>query len=63
MWSIPNRRSEPSQASRTCSGRPSMLPPPLPSVPPTKPNFVATLTWSRRSRIALPTSSSFLNGP
>ena len=38
-------------------------PPPLPSVPPTKPNFVATLTASRRSRIALPTSSSLVNGP
>ena len=38
-------------------------PPPLPSVPPTKPNFVATLTSSRRPRIALPTSSSLVNGP
>ena len=45
------------------AGRPSMLPPPLPSVPPTKPNFVATFTSSRRPRIALPTSSSLVNGP
>src|SRR5437667_382635 len=31
--------------------------------PRTTPNFVATTTRSRRSRIAFPTSSSFLNGP
>src|SRR5208337_4275411 len=35
----------------------------LRSEPRTKPNFVATLTSSRRPRIALPTNSSLVNGP
>ena len=62
MWSTPSRRSEASQASRTYSGRPE-IPRKAPSGERRLPNLVATITWSRRSRIARPRSSSFLNGP
>jgi hypothetical protein len=59
---MPRRRSESSHALRTYSGRP-LMPRYAPSSPRTFPNFVATTTSSRRPRIAVPTSISFVNGP
>ena len=62
MWSVPSRFSEPSTAARTFAGLLSMTPGPPPECE-TRPNFVATTTWSRRPLIARPTSSSLWKGP
>jgi hypothetical protein len=62
MWSVPSRRSEPSTAVRMFAGLLSGMPGPRPVCEMT-PNFVATTSWSRRSSIACPTSSSLWNGP
>ena len=64
MRSVARRRSEPSTASRTCSGRLSS-----PVITPfsiRKPNLVAMITRSRppgSSRSARASSSSFTYGP
>src|SRR5205809_935209 len=50
------------QAVRTCSGLPSS-PSQSPSLLRRNPNFVDTNACSRRPRRALPTISSFVNGP
>ena len=51
-----------SHACRTYSGRP-LMPRNTPSAVRTFPNLVASTTSLRRSRIARPTSSSFVKGP
>src|SRR5438093_850248 len=56
MWSTPSRCSEASHAARTYSGFP-LVPIQVPSSRRWLPNFVATMTWPRRPRIAFPTSS------
>jgi hypothetical protein len=59
MWSTPSRASEPSQLLWTYSGLPSTVRPPLPGRP-TMPNFVASVTSSRRLAMARPTTSSLV---
>src|SRR5581483_1389102 len=62
MRSVRSRRSESSTLDRIVSGRLSRrLPGLLPEK--SKPNFVASTTWSRTGSSASPTSSSFANGP
>src|SRR5262245_40823881 len=62
MELVPSRFSEVLTTSRMCSGR--LLAPVIrPASSKVNPNFVAITTLSRRPLIALPTSSSFVNGP
>ena len=56
-----SRRRDSSTVDRMWSGRLSRPLRVLPSKE--KPNLVAITTWSRTSAIALPSSSSFTNGP
>ena len=58
MRSVLSRFSDPSSAFLMCSGR--LLRPPASR---SKPNLVATTTWSRKGASASPTSSSFVWGP
>ena len=62
MWSVPRRRSDPSTAALTWSGRLDR-PVCLPWSSNAKPNFVAMTTWSRTGASASPTISSLANGP
>ena len=48
MWSVPSRFRDPSTAVRMFAGLLSITPGPPPAWE-TSPNFVAILTWSRRS--------------
>ena len=57
-----SRRSDPSKAVRMLAGLLSRWPGPSPTCE-IMPNFVASTTWSRRSLIASPTSSSLMKGP
>ena len=59
---MPSRCRDASQASRTYSGRP-LTPSQLPSGLRWLPNLVAITYESRLPAIALPTSTSFVNGP
>ncbi len=59
----PQPLSEPSIASRTCSGRPSLRSTYSATSSTTSPHLVASTTSSRRPSIARPTSSSFVYGP
>ena len=62
MWSVPSRFREPSTAARMLAGLLSGTPGPPPEWE-TRPNFVASTTWSRRPLIASPTSSSLWKDP